>query len=99
MKNKVLIVFSILAVCWEELLKHTHTWKNQATDHLWVNEEEHTISVLQNGPEYKEIYSVIEVRELLLRWIDEWLTESEMVILHTDHKNGEISLHRPADFY
>lgn len=97
MKNRNLIAYAILAVCYGELLKHAQTWFKQFRDHYWVDQDNHTISIIQNGPDYA-MATHSEIQEILLEWIMEWLDESEMVILYSDWDNGEIALHRPNDF-
>lgn len=105
MKNKNLIAYAILAVCYGELLKHAQTWFKRFRDHYWVDLDNHTIAIFPNPSDTIEgsgggyvMATHTEVQEVLLEWIKEWLDESEMVILHTDYSNGEISLHRPNDF-
>jgi len=95
MKNKKLIAYAILAVCWEKLLEHALITSD--TTGIWVDNKEHTIALIQNSPEYDEQPTYI-VRDIILQWILDWLDESKMVILYTCPDNREIALHDPKDF-
>jgi hypothetical protein len=94
MKNLKLIAYSILAVCYAELLEHA---RGNSEITYYVNEVDHTISLIQNGPGYIACNEP-EVRQFLLDWITQWLKESKTVLLYTCRDNCEISLDDPKSF-
>lgn len=97
MKNRNLIAYAILAVCWEQLLHHVRGFWQGLNPDLWIDKEHYTVSAIQNGPEYVG-HNINETKEILLKWITDWLDESKIVILYTCGDNAEIALHRPKDF-
>ena len=98
MKNQSLIAHAILAECWEQLLKHARGNWMELNPNPWIDEGHRSITTIANmGPDYIE-HTIPQTKEILLKWINEYLTESKIVILYTCGDNACISLDNPKDF-
>jgi len=97
MKNKNLIAYAILAVCWEQLLEHARGNWTELNPNFWVSAKQHSICANPDEPDAEQQPLYI-IRDILLQWILDSLDEDKIVILYTCRDNALISIDDPKEF-